>query len=332
MAGIKALRKIQLGRETTAGTAVPCSTIWRGMGMLDDQREVVFVDEDVGYIGGVDRTYIPKLAGAISLESMPATFEQLPHIFEAGIKAVGSGVVDTGGSGYVYTYPLPTTSKNSIKTYTIEGGDDQEVEEMEYAFVQSFTLQGAAGEALTIQADWAGRQVATSAFTSTATLPDVEEILVSKAKLYVDNASGTIGSTQLSNTFLAMNLSVNTGWKPVFTGDGQLYFAFAKVTDPEITLDITFEHDGSATAEKANWRSETARLIRILIEGSTLTTAGTFTYKTLIVDLAGKWENFDPITDQDGNDIVKGTFRARYNATAALFARMKVVNELSAVP
>jgi len=30
MAGIKALRKVQLGRESVAGTAVAATTVWRG--------------------------------------------------------------------------------------------------------------------------------------------------------------------------------------------------------------------------------------------------------------------------------------------------------------
>ncbi len=73
--------------------------------------------------------------------------------------------------------------------------------------------------------------------------------------------------------------------------------------------------------------------MRLKINGSALTTAGSgYTYKTLIVDLAGKWETFDKIDEQDGNDIVTGTLRARYNSTAALFAEFVVVNELSSLP
>jgi hypothetical protein len=35
--------------------------------------------------------------------------------------------------------------------------------------------------------------------------------------------------------------------------------------------------------------------------------------------MAGKWDNFNKIGERDGNDIVEGTFRARYNSTAARF-------------
>jgi hypothetical protein len=332
MPGIKALRKIQTGRETTAGVATAATSLWRGLGTIEDQREVKFVEEDIGYISGVDRAYVPRLFGALEMDSVEATFEQSLHVFEAGIKAVGTGVVDTGGSGKVYTYTFPTTSKNTIKTYTLEGGDDQEAERMEYAFVQEFSLEGKGGEALMIKSKWVGRQVAVNAFTGGIVLPSVEDILFSKGRLYIDPVSGTMGNTQVSNSFLAMALNVNTGWVPKFTADGQLYFSFAKLTVPEITLEITFEHDGSAAAEKVNWRAGTPRQIRTLFQGSALTTAGTFQYKSLIIDLAGKWEKFSKLDEEDGNDIVTGTFRARYNATCAKFAQIKVVNQLATVP
>lgn len=182
-------------------------------------------------------------------------------------------------------------------------------------------------------AEWKGRQVTNASFTTGQSAPAVEEILFGKGKLYIDDADGTIGNTQKTQTLLGMTLNVNTGWVPVFTGDGNLYFTFAKSTAPEVTLQITFEHDGTAVAEKTNWRNGTARLIRLLWEGDALTTAGdSYTYKTLIVDLAGKWESFDKLGEQDGNDIVTAMFRARYNATAEKFAEIVVVNELSTLP
>lgn len=329
--GIRALRRIQLGRETTAGTAVAATTIWRGLGVLDDQRETVFPDEHVGILMPVDRSYVPKLAGEIELESVPASFEQILHVLEAGVKTV-TPAQDSAGSGYVYTYPFPTTAQNAVKTYTIEGGDDEQAEEMEYAFVTEFTLEGNAGEAVMLTSTWTGRQVANTTFTSPLSLPIVEETLFQKGKLYIDDVDGTAGTTQAANTFLSFSLSVKTGQQAVFTGDGNLYFSFRKQVAPEIMLDVTFEHDSVAVAEKAAHRNQTPRLIRLLFEGSTLTTAGDYTNKSLIIDLPGKWQSFDPIGEQDGNDILKGTFKVSYDPTYGASGQIIVVNELSSVP
>jgi len=205
---------------------------------------------------------------------------------------------------------------------------------MEYSFVQNFNITGSAGEALFVNADWMGRQVSTADFTGAIAIPAVEEILFSKGKLYIDPSTDTIGTSLISNSLLSMDLSVNTGLVPVFTAEGNLYFSFIKTSadELEVLLDITFEHDSNSQAEKVNWRNESARIIRLLFEGSALGTTGTdYGVKSFIIDLAGKWENFEPLDDQDGNDILTGTFRARYNSDAALFGRMTVVNELSAL-
>lgn len=333
MAGIRALRKIQMGREATAGTAVAATTIWRGTGTIEDKREVVFPEEDVGYLSGIDRSYIPKLDAALSMDSIEATYEQLPHIFEAGIRT-DTPAQDGAGSDYIYEYVFPTTSKNTLKTYTLEGGDDQQAEEMEYSFVESFTLEGAAGEALMMSAEWRGRQVTDTTFTAGQSIPSVEEILVSKGKIYIDDVSGTIGTTQKTSTLLGLTLNVTTGWIPKYTADGNKYFTFIQSTPPEVTLQLTFEHDGTATAEKTNWRNETARLIRLEFEGETAfaTPGTTYSYNTFRIDMAGKWETFDKLGEQDGNDIITATFRARYNSTSALFVLFVIATELATLP
>ncbi len=333
MAGIKALRKLQLGREVTAGTAVAATTLWRGMGTIEDQRKVVFPPEDVGLVVATDRSYVAQLKAELAMEPVEATFEQLPHIFEAGIKLIGTGAADGVGTDKIYDYTLPEASKNTIKTYTIEGGDDQEAEEMEYSFVKDFTLTGAPGEALKMSANWVGRQVSLSTFTGAIAIPTVEEILFSKGKLYVDAVGGVYGTTLKSSTFLGMSLKGKTGWVAKFTADGSLFFTFAKLTRPEITVDITFEHDATGAAGKVDWRAQTARKIQMKWEGSAVATPGTtYTYKTLIVNLAGKWSKFTKLGESDGNDILTGTFVAGYNATAADIGEIIVVNELTVIP
>lgn len=333
MAGIKALRKIQLGREVAAGTAVAATAIWRGMGTLEDTREVVFPEEDVGIFPGTDRMYAPKLGGQLEMEAVPLTFEQVFHILEAGVLTVGTGVADGAGSGKIYNYTFPETAANTIKTYTIEGGDNQEAEEMEYSFVSEFELAGKGGEAWTMAATWMGRQVTVSSFTGALTIPTVEEALFSKTLLYIDVIGGTYGTTVKSDTLLGASLKVTTGWVPVWTGVGAAYFGFAKQTPPEITLEITFEHDGTSAAEKVFWRAGTARKLQLKCVGSALATPGTaYTYKSLIVNLCGKWEKFNKIDEMDGNDIISSTFRGRYNSTAADAGNIIVVNEVATVP
>jgi len=334
--GIKGLSKVQLGGETTPGTAVAATTIMRGaFAAPDDQRSIVFPDEDIGYLSGVDRTYTPYLLGRLEIPEREATFEQLPYTFAAGIKSVTAGVADGVGDGKIYEYPMPTNSYPALpKTYTLESGDNQQAEEMEYGFVSEFVLSGQERQAMTIRDVWQGRQWSPAAFTAGQSAPDTEPILFQKAKLYIDAVDGTLGNTLVSSSLLAMTCSVKTGWIPNFTGDGELYFTdIEHVRDQmEVLLNITLRHNVTAVNEKAAWRNEVPRQIRLAVNGSAFDAGTSYSNKTLLIDLAGKWERFEPLAERNGMMVSAGVFRARYNAVANMFARFTVVNTLVSLP
>ncbi len=334
--GVKALRLVQIGQEASAGgTTDIASTIWRGSGVLKDNRETVFRDEAIGILGGTTASYVPKSGGEISLEG-EATYEQAPYGFIAGIYN-STGTTDTG-SGYIYTFSVASVStdpvaSSDLQTLVIEAGDNNEAEIMRYCFGTELGFSGAAGEAVKQTIKLEGREIAGGqTFTTGLSIPTVETILFSKGKLYIDASSDTIGTTQVSQTLLGMDFTMKTGWQAVHAADGRIDFSFIKRVDDEITCDITFEHNGTATTEKAAWRNQTERAIRLKFEGTTLASAGAYTYKTFIIDMWGKWESFDSLGDKDGNDTVKGKFVAKYSTTAGNKCRFIVVNELSALP
>jgi hypothetical protein len=338
MAGAKWAQKLQMGRESVAGTAVAATTIWRGPAAnLKDDRQFELVEENIGLVIPSDRGYISRYEGMLSMAETPATFEQLPHILEAGVKAVGTGVADGGGgSGKIYAYPFGLTSVNTLKTYTLETGDNEAAEEMEYSFVERFRLSGERGRPVMTQADWRGRQVATATFTTGISVPAVEDILAQKGTLWIDAESGSIGTTPVSQTLLAFSLTVDTGWRAKYTLDGGvLTFAFAYFDRDSFSalLDITYEHNSTATAEKVAWRALTGRLMRLQFAGSNLTTPGSsYSTKLLRLDLPGRYETFDALDSDEGNSIVKARFRAGYNAVSGLAPTITVVNQLASVP
>ena len=330
MPGITALKRVQISQMPLNGTTDVATTYWMGMGALDDIREVVFPDDNVGIIGGANRSYTAKTGGELTLES-DATFEQVAYIFDSAIHTA-TPTTDTG-SGYVRTYNLQWASTDKIAStdiqyLVIEGGDNQQAEIMRSGFVRELTISGAQGEPVQVSALVEGQGVSTTTFTGSLSIPSVETILTSKGKLYIDPSSDAIGTTQKSATLLNFELSMNpTGWQPIPVGDGNLYFSSVKFVGNSPELSITFEHDGSATAEIAAWRAQSERGIRLIFEGSALASSGTYTYKTLRIDVYGKWMNFDPISDEDGNSTVTGTFRVSYATGSAAKGQIVVVDE-----
>lgn len=86
MPGIKNLRRLQIGKETTdaPGTAVNATAMLWLNGLWLDERTVTFPEEYTGIIGGRDRNHTDAYLGTMTMDG-EATFEQLPYILEASI-------------------------------------------------------------------------------------------------------------------------------------------------------------------------------------------------------------------------------------------------------
>jgi len=331
--GLRALRKILFAGEATAGTAVATTTaIWRGTGLLHDDREIKAVKEDRGSFQQLNRTYSPRVGGTIKLDSVEATFEQLPYILAAGISnAAASGTVDgTGGSDYIYTATLSTTAAATPKTYTFEGGDNARVDEIEYCYIEDFELSGKVNEAVMVASNWRGRQVTDSDFSATITAPTVEEILFNKGKLYLH--ASTFGSGQITGSWLAMSLKVKSGFQAVYSGDGSIYFTTVKQVAPVVTGSLTLEHDANGEAELTAARNRTTRYMRMTFEGAAETTAGSgsaWSYKTLQVDLGIRYTSVPDVGEQNEDDVVTLPFELVSVTNGGVFT---VVNEVAALP
>lgn len=343
MAGARWAQKVQLGQEATAGTPVAATDLWRGIGgMLEDVRDTVRVPELLGTAAPGVRTYNPRIMARLAMAATPFTPEQGLHIFEAGIKGAVTATEDgTGGSGYVRDYPLGLTTANTLKFYTIESGDNNQAEEAEYCFVESFTISAQAGGVVEVSANWIGRQVSNTTFTGAITAPAVNDLLASNAEFYIDEPSGTIGTTQITaGNLLGWTLNVNTGWRGKWTTDsGQLYFLFAyfDLESFSAQLQLKWEHDTSAVTEKGKFRSNTNRLIRIDTLGDDYATPGTTPtlgtgQKGLRVDFPGSYTEFSALDAEDGNSIINATLEGGYDTESGEVLTLTVCNELSAVP
>src|SRR5512138_1270720 len=121
--GIESLSKLQFARnaDSDSDDLIAATEIWRGMGRIDDTRDLHIIEEDVGILVGSDRTNTSLYGGKIPLDATPATFEQFPHLLEMSIKAATA--TSDSGDVFTYTYPIPTTATQALKPYVWQGGD-----------------------------------------------------------------------------------------------------------------------------------------------------------------------------------------------------------------
>lgn len=320
--------RIQIGAETTSGTAVAADIIWIGPAADIEDTQVVMrpgQTDNTGMLLPTARTYISQLSAALSIPETEATYEHLPHIFEAAIKTA----TPSGSSPYTYSYAPGVSTANTIKTYTLESGNAiaGDGNEMEYGFVESFTLSGKSGEAWKVTSNWRGRQKTVATMTGALSLVSVEEILFGKTKLYIDATGGTIGTTQESGVLLEASLTYNSGIQPVFAADGTLYFTAHKITPPSLDFTLTLELDTTANTvvtERAFWKSQTTRLIRLIATGSAS--------REFTVDIAGKYTSVGGYQNSNGNTTVQLSGTAVYSSTDSLFCVFEIDNLLTTLP
>ena len=338
MAGITALRKIQMGPESTSGTPVAATTVWRGMGILDDQREIKHVDESVGTALPTTRAYVPSLGCQVTFDPVEATFQQLPHIFEAGVSIETATQDGTGGSTlYIYAYDFPVGSQNTLRTYTIEMGDDQLAQETDYGFVESFKISGNAAEGVMMESVWRGRDVVDTTFTAAQTAPTLiaaDNIVFGGSTFSIDATSGGYGGTAKASTLLSFELDVTTGYKAKFTNLGKDFdFVYFDRGSFGATLKVVYEHNAIADAQRDIFEAGTPQLYHLLFPGAAAGTYvdGTYTNLTFIINAAGVYKTF-PRSDVDGNSTVEAEIQIGHDLTDATGLGFIVVNELTALP
>ena len=328
--GLSKLQKCQIGLETTPGTAIVATNVWRGMFKMSDKSVQQTAEERVGTFFPTERNFNASKGGEVQWGPSEATFEQFPYVLEAGVKTVTTGVADTGGSGKVYTYTFPTTQANTTSTYTLEVGSNVRVDEMEYAYVSKFTLAGAAKEALKVTATWVGRQCTDAEFTTSLSLPTVEEVIFSKGKLYIDDTAASIGVTAKTATWLGLQMDVETGINQLWTADGiSNVFGTTKNVGPKITGKLTLEHDATGVAEFGYARATTVRYVKFLWEGTALTTAGSvYSKKSLIFTAGIVYDAVPDVGDQSGDEVIELAFHVCESTPVPTFV---VVNQLTAL-
>lgn len=349
MPGRKELRSIRIKRESVNGTPVTPRFLWRGNGeTIEDQREVKQVEEQIGVFGGSDRTYIPKLMAGLELADTPATFEQLSDLFlMLGFGTSGGNVSGSAqgasGSTSVHTLIAPTTTAFPTNSYTIEAGNgtaanDGWTEVMEYTLAEEVKLSFKGAEAMMVSASLIGRQGTAAnrsgTFNAVGTLPAVETILAGRGSFWLSPVAGAFGVGQVTaGNILAGEISYKTTWALKYSVDGGLLtYATAVYAGLEITGNLTLEAQTSGTfgawgsaGQKEKWRAEQPQLLQATWRGGAITEGTTYLNKELTIQHPIKFESFDALDDQDGNDTVQVAFFSKFNETTPAAGRGTVI-------
>ena len=325
------LNVCQYGPETTPGTAVNATGIWRGpFGGFEDNDQTEEVEEDIGTFGMTNQEFTTWQNVSVPSPAAVMNFLQFPVVAQASI-----GKVTASGAGpYVRQYDAVFGDTDpTLQPYTLRVGNKRataDVQQIAYALVQEWELSGKQGELWKVSANWTAPRKESGAFTANAPLPALDPCLFAKTLLYIDDSGGTIGTTQKTGVLLAASIKwrTNIEWVPV--GDGNTYATAYKLGRPQITFSLTYELEQDTgvsvvAAERAKRDARAFRLIRLRLPGSGV--------NAMDIDIAGKYDKVGPYS-KEGETNTSAVFdgRALYSSTDSKFFGIKHTSSLASIP
>lgn len=333
--GSEFFNRVQYGKETTRGTSVNATRLFIGqMPAIKTDRKPVYPKEHFGVRADALRSVIHQYLYANTLSTEHGAFEHLPVLFGCGIKGGVTAAEQTGSQGdYLWDFTPSLTGANNPDSLSLRMGDDAQAWLSEYVMFERIRIssqisQGADASPVSIEADFFGRQLATTTFTGGVSGPNLEPLNGKLARLYLDTSWAGVGGTELTNALRNFDIEIITGVHPNFSGSANKYFnAHAEGV---ISVMGTFGIEGGSAANTilSQQQSNTLRVARLEINGSQI---GTGLTHRLRVDFSGTYEDADPINSQDrGDNLATFVLHGFYDKTGAKSMQASVVTDINA--
>jgi hypothetical protein len=317
---IYAMRTIQLGVETTWGTAVTPNRALRGLQDLKVNVDPqVTVESELGvYVPNIVKRKTPLVDGSLELGV------SYQHIIYPFAMLFGAST-PSGSDPYTWTFNAPTTSPSSPKSFTGKYGFSGGVYQITGMLANNLTLSGQADEDLTCSLDFLGRTVSPVTSLETIALPEVDYVSISNGKFYLDNWTGTPGTTEILGTLISFELTINPNrHTKQFISSAAQPEAFGEGAW-EIGLNCVFEWNATSKAiVDASLSDSVQKQIKISFTKSASRSLS-FIIPVILTD------QYTLFSDRDGNATVELSFKALYDATNSRILTVQVVNDVSAL-
>lgn len=301
--GIQLMTYFQMGKESTAGTAVAATRRWfpAGTGAIN-------IDNHLHIYRGNRGTWTQATGGVEMGEDVTLTYQSNPDIgllydelpFILG--QIDGGNSPTGAlANKTWTIAPNQTAAKSPESYTIEVGDDTQEFEFEYARARSFTIAADKDSMTSLEVDWFARQSTKSTKTAlSSNLPLVGIPGYLWKVRFADTQAGLSGASDQDNFLQDFSLTTNTGSVPRHSMMGVKYFGEAVEAGP-LTASLTMHVNSTALAVSQfydKWRSQTVDFIQL--KATDPTVLGSSVYSAQ-VQMAMLYTGVKPISaEQDG--------------------------------
>lgn len=326
-----AFRKIQIGLETTSGTAVAADKKLTGTLTMTPDITRHRPTEDRGSLAEFRRAVETSQRTALRYQG-DATFQQLVDLLLMGVKGGVTPTQPGTGDAELWTFTPNLTSSNGQNAYTIEYGDDTQAWEAAFCMASSLELSFAMNGVVGLSADLFARFASKTSFTGALSDPTVNEVVANKCKVWIDGAWANLGTTQKSNLVTRGVVRLPTGLTPVWKADGSLDFASVSEQrrhmevelDMVVGSDFVTEYDAYAAANGG-----TTRALRLQFDGPAFESPDDGLNHYLRIDLTGKYMTAPQLlAEGEGENLVRMVLASHEDSSGNEF-EIEVQNDLA---
>lgn len=328
---------VQYGKENPAarGTPVACTQMWIGqMQPIRTDRKPTYPKEHFGVRSDALRSVIHQRLYTNTLSTEHGAFQHLPFMGGIGLKgAVSAAEQTTGQHDYLWAQTPSLTAANNPDSGTLRFGDDVQAYISEYVMAERIRISGQVAQGMDaspvrLEMDVFGRQIAESTFTAALTPRTLEPMNAKFARLYLDSAWASVGSTEAADLLRTFDIEILTGVHPKFAGSTAQ--TFNRHAEGVIAVTGTFGIEGGSTAADlfADQQNNVFTVARLEIAGSQIGTGDTHLFQ---LDFGGTFEDASPINSEDrGDNLAQFVLRDYYDTTSGLKLQWNVTTDINA--
>lgn len=301
-----ALRRIQIGLESTRGTLVAADTILLGALQYTDTRTWISPeDEERNSLALLHRQ--TEVAKQTDLQfTSTVTYEQILQFLSMGVKGAITPTTPTNGVlTRDWTFLPSLTASNAQDSFTFEYGDDQQEYECGHVMASQIELTFPMGEAGGLTATLFGQGTAKSTFTGSLSAPTVEDVASQDITLYVDSSWSALGDTAKAAILASATIRIPTGVAPQRYADGSTNFSTFSESKRAAEVELTLRHNSDGEVQYDNYAASTLIFVRLEAVGTLIESVTPDYYKTLTMDFAMRYT--EPPTffeDYNGHNTV----------------------------
>lgn len=318
---------VQVGVETTAGTAVPAN---KRLGSLSIEPSIKFEGASLTPMGNkFISVQVPNREWSEGKVSGKPTYNEIIYPFCGVIQKVTPTTPVGATLARQWAFSMNNASADVLQSFTIEQGDATRAHKMTYGTFKEFGITFGRND-LNVTGSLFG-QLVTDNVTMTASPTSIALVPVAPNQVSIKTAStyaGLAGAT-------ALNRPLSAEWKiadriaPLWVlNAANSSWAATVETKPKVTMKMKMEADAEGMAFLSPLRNGDTIFLQIECIGKIIEATTPY---SLTITQACKVTNISDFSDQDGVYAVEWDFEATFDPTWQKAFEVVVINTVNAL-